>query len=128
MSGRPGLAAAHRTLSAMLGYAIDEGLIVRNVAEAVDIPRQAPSERDSLTRTEPPALLALGGPQWTLAPLSAARDGEIRALRRSDVDLEAGRLTIHLLDDGGSRLQARGALTPAGRAAAARTALVASLM
>ncbi len=95
MSGRPGLAAAHRTLSAMLGYAIDEGLIVRNVAEAVDIPRQAPSERDSLTRTEPPALLALGGPQWTLAPLSAARDGEIRALRRSDVDLEAGRLTIH---------------------------------
>ncbi|HEY8317702.1 MAG TPA: hypothetical protein VIG76_02630 [Amnibacterium sp.] len=88
------VAAAHRTLSAMLSYAIDEGLIVRNVAESVDIPRQAPSERDSLTRTEAQALLALGEPRWSLALLSGARDGEIRALRCSDVDLEAGRLTI----------------------------------
>jgi integrase len=70
------------------------GLIVRNVAEAVDIPRQAPSERDSLTRAEAQALLALRDPQWSLALLSGARDGEIRALRRSDVDLEAARLTI----------------------------------
>jgi integrase len=88
------VAAAHRTLSAMLSYAVDEGLIARNVAESVDIPRQAPSERDSLTRAETQALLELGDPQWSLALLSGARDGEIRALRRSDLDLEAGRLTI----------------------------------
>ncbi|HEV7623829.1 MAG TPA: integrase, partial [Amnibacterium sp.] len=61
------VAGAHRTLSAMLGYAVDEGIIVRNVAEAVDIPRQAPAERDSLTREEAQALLALGDPRWSLA-------------------------------------------------------------
>jgi integrase len=88
------VAAAHRTLSAMLGYAIDEGLIVRNVAESVDLPRQAPSERDSLTRAEAQALLALGDPQWSLVLLSGARDAEIRALRRGDVNLETRRLTI----------------------------------
>lgn len=88
------VAGAHRTLSAMLGYAVDEGLIVRNVAEAVDIPRQAPVERDSLTRAEASALLALGDPRWSLALLSGARDGELRALRVADVDLEARQVTI----------------------------------
>lgn len=88
------VAGAHRTLSAMLGFAVDEGLIVRNVAEAVDIPRQAPTERDSLTREEAQALLALGDPRWSLALLSGARDGELRALRTGDIDLEAAQITI----------------------------------
>lgn len=88
------VAGAHRTLSAMLGFAVDEGLIVRNVAEAVDIPRQAPTERDSLPREEAQALLALGAPRWSLALLSGARDGELRALRTADIDLEAAQITI----------------------------------
>lgn len=88
------VAGAHRTLSAMLRYAVDEGLIVRNVAEAVDIPRQAPAERDSLTREEAQALLALGDPRWSLALLSGARDGELRALRTGDIDFDAGQVTI----------------------------------
>ncbi|MFE1664566.1 tyrosine-type recombinase/integrase [Microbacterium sp. P02] len=84
------VAGAHRTLSALLSYAVDEGLISRNVAESVDMPRQAPSHRDSLTRAEAEALLSAGDPRWMLALLSGARDGEIRALRTSDLDLDRG--------------------------------------
>ncbi|WP_460572960.1 tyrosine-type recombinase/integrase [Humibacter soli] len=86
--GPASVAAAHRALSAMLGYACDEGLISRNVAESVDIPQQAPVDRDSLTRSEVQALLDLDDPKWTLALLSGARDGELRGLRIGDLDLE----------------------------------------
>lgn len=86
--GPASVAAAHRTLSAMLGYAVDEGLISRNIAESVDIPKQAPVDRDSLTRAEARALLGLGDPRWTLALLSGARDGELRGLRVQDLDLD----------------------------------------
>jgi integrase len=88
------VAGAHRTLSAMLGYAVDEGLVARNVAESVEIPQQIPSDRDSLTHDEAQRLLALGDPRWSLALLSGARDGELRALRIEDLDLDAGKATI----------------------------------
>lgn len=86
--GPSSVAAAHRTLSAMLGYAVDERLVARNIAESVDIPSRAPAERDSLTRAETRALLDLDDPRWTLALLSGARDGELRGLRIEDLDLD----------------------------------------
>lgn len=88
------VAGAHRALSAMLGYAVDEGIVSRNVAESVDIPKQAPAERDSLTREETRALLTLGDPRWMLALLSGARDGELRGLRIEDLDLEAKKANV----------------------------------
>lgn len=86
--GASSVAAAHRALSAMLGYAVDEGMIARNVAESVDIPTQAPTDRDSLTRAEAQALLTDGDARWGLSLLSGARDGELRGLRTTDLDLE----------------------------------------
>ena len=86
--GPASVAGAHRTLSAMLGYAVENGMINRNVAEAVDLPKQAPAARDSLTRHEAAALIALGDPRWNLPLLSGARDGEMRGLRHNDLDLD----------------------------------------
>lgn len=92
--GAATVAGAHRTLSALLGYAVDEGLATRNVAESVDLPKQSPAHRDSLTSAEAAALMALGDPRWNLALLSGARDGELRGLRIDDVDLDAKLVSI----------------------------------
>ena len=46
--GAASVPGAHRTLSAMLHYAADEGYITRNVAEAVDIPTQSPFNAPNL--------------------------------------------------------------------------------
>lgn len=86
--GASSVGGAHRTLSAMLGYAVGEGYLSRNVAEAVSIPTKAPSDRDSLTRAEAEALLNLRDPMWTLRLLSGPRDGEVRGLRIPDLDLD----------------------------------------
>lgn len=87
--GAASVAGAHRALSAMLSFAVDEGMIARNVAESVDIPTQAPTNRDSLSRAETQALLEDGDPRWVLSLLSGARDGELRGLRIDDIDFEA---------------------------------------
>ena len=92
--GPASVAAAHRTLSVMLGYAVDEGLIARNVASAVSVPKQTPTARDSLTREEANALLSLGDPRWMLALLSGARTGELHGLRIDDLDLAGGRAHV----------------------------------
>ncbi len=73
----------------MLSFAVDEGMIARNVAESVDIPARAPTNRDSLSRAETQALLEDGEPRWVLSLLSGARDGELRGLRVEDIDFEA---------------------------------------
>ena len=92
--GVSSVAGAHRTLSAMLAYAVGEGYVARNVAETVKIPSKAPSERDSLTRAESESLLELRDPMWTLRLLCGARDGEIRGLRREDVNLDTAMARI----------------------------------
>lgn len=86
--GTSSVGGAHRTLSAMLAYAVAEGYITRNVAESVSIPTKVPSDRDSLTRAEAQALLDLQDPMWTLRLLCGPRDGEVRGLRIPDLDLE----------------------------------------
>lgn len=88
--GPASVSGAHRTLSALLSFAVDEGLISRNVAESVDLPKQAPVDRDSFTRAEAEAIFRSGGARWMFALLSGARDGEMRALRISDLDLDRG--------------------------------------
>lgn len=86
--GVSSVAGAHRTLSAMLAYALGEGIIARNVAETVSVPAKMPSGRESLSRAEAEALLSLQDPMWTLRLLSGARDGEVRGLRHGDLDLD----------------------------------------
>jgi len=92
--GVSSVAGAHRTLSAMLAYAVGEGYLARNVAEMVGIPSKAPSDRNSLTRAEATSLLELQDPMWTLRLLSGARDGEIRGLRLDDLDLDNAKARI----------------------------------
>lgn len=92
--GASSVAGAHRALSAMLSFAVDEGMIARNVAESVDIPTQAPTNRESLSRAETQALLEDGDPRWALSLLSGARDGELRGLRIEDIDFDANAARI----------------------------------
>ena len=85
------VAGAHRTLVSLLEHARAERIIADNIA-ALNPPRRTrPSKvRSSLTREEAKALLSVGDARWTLALLTGLRSGEARALRWSDLDLDAG--------------------------------------
>ena len=83
------------TLSRALSDALRDGLVERNAAQLVDPPnveRRAPSVftaeelRAIMTACETHRLGAL----WWLAVLTGMRSSELRGLRWSDVDLEAG--------------------------------------
>ena len=91
----------HAIVRRALKQAVRWGLVARNVAEAVDPPRVQREEMRFLTPGEVGALLATaeaGGDRlaalWALAVYTGARQGELLALRWSDVDLDAGALTV----------------------------------
>jgi integrase len=91
----------HAILHRALTQAVRWGLLARNPAEAVDPPRPRKEEMRFLTPGEVAALLdtarAAGdrlAALWTLAVYSGARQGELLGLRWSDVDLEAGTVSV----------------------------------
>ncbi|MGH7667064.1 MAG: site-specific integrase [Candidatus Dormibacteria bacterium] len=86
-------------LRAMLGAALREGYVQRNVAALADPPAVSHVERTAVTAELAQALLALAaddrdGPLWTLALATGARVGELLALRWADSDAAARTLSI----------------------------------
>lgn len=90
---------AHAVLHGALRQAVRWQLASRNVCDAVRAPRVAPTEMvawDTATAARALALLAEEpeGAYFALALTTGLRQGELRALRWSDLDLEAGRLAV----------------------------------
>ncbi|WP_162940117.1 tyrosine-type recombinase/integrase [Gryllotalpicola protaetiae] len=83
---------AHKTLVALLNFAVDEGIVPRNVAEAKGRPKppegraQRQKNRGSLTALEAARLRDEGGARWRLYVVSGGRSSEIRGLRWEYVD------------------------------------------
>lgn len=88
--GEATVASVHRTLVTLLEYARAERIVVENVAMLTPPRRsRAPKTRDSLSREQARALLAMSDPRWTLGLLTGLRSGEALALRWTEVDLDA---------------------------------------
>lgn len=89
----------HVTLHKALKQAVRDGMIPRNVTEAVKPPRPSRREMRPLSPTEVGRFLeAARGDEheaiFVLAVSSGMRQGELLALRWEDVDLEAGTLRV----------------------------------
>ena len=90
----------HRTLSQALTHAVRTGVLFKNPAEHVKPPRPPRQEIAILTKAEVATLLRTGEATWLYLPVLIAvttglRRGELLALRWSDLDLKAGRLTVN---------------------------------
>jgi integrase len=88
----------HVTLSQALGQATRDGLVGRNVAEAVDPPKVPRREMRALTPAEVDALLTTAEGDWRtlwmLALYTGIREGELLGLTWPDVDLERATVTV----------------------------------
>lgn len=90
---------AHAVLSKALEDARREGLVTRNVAEDVDRPRRAVSDREALSVPDAARILATvahdgDAARWGLALLVGMRQGECLGLTWEHVDLDGGTLTV----------------------------------
>ena len=86
-------------LSAALKKAIKSRLILFNVCDAVELPKQTKKERRVLSAEEQEQLLKElkkdeQGAMYIFALFTGLRRGEVLALRWSDVDLEAGIIKV----------------------------------
>jgi integrase len=82
-----------------LNRALKQGRVVRNVATLADLPAKASRELVPLTAKQVRAFLAATegdplGPLFLAAVGTGLRQGELLALRWTDVDLKAGTLTV----------------------------------
>jgi integrase len=95
---------AYAVLRIALGRALKSGIVLRNVATLVDPPAKARREPHPLTADQARAFLDATrddrlGPLYVLALATGLRQGELLALRWSDVDADAGVLTVsHTLE------------------------------
>jgi integrase len=90
----------HRTLSQALTHAVHTEVLFRNPAEQVKPPRPPRHEIVILTKAEVATLLRTAEQSWLYLPVLVAattgmRRGELLALRWSDLDLKAARLTVN---------------------------------
>jgi integrase len=90
---------AHAVLRIAVGRAVKNGYAVRNVATLVDPPKLSHQEPRPLTRDQVSVLrAALAGHRWEALYVAAIgtglRQGELLRLSWSDVDLDAGTLTV----------------------------------
>jgi integrase len=104
--GRPlsatSLAHTHRTLRLALEAAVEDRLIARNPADALkkdEKPKRRQAEMNVYTAQQLRAFLDSTSshrlhPLFFLAATSAARRGELLALKWADIDLDAGQLSI----------------------------------
>jgi integrase len=89
----------HVVLHKALSQAVRWSLVPRNVTEAATAPRPSPKEMRPLSAEEVRKLLeASKGDRlqalWVLAVHTGMRQGELLALKWSDVDLEAGKVSV----------------------------------
>lgn len=89
----------HTCLHKALAQAVADGLIPRNVADSLKLPRIDREEIDPLTADEANRLIeAAAGDRleaiYTVAIHTGLRQGELLALRWEDLDLEAGALRV----------------------------------
>jgi integrase len=103
----------HAVLHRALTHAVRWGLVPRNVAKAVDIPKLTREEINALSPEEARRFLAAARGDrlealYVLAIHCGPRRGELLGLRWSDVDLDAGTLRINRqlqrLRDGSGRV------------------------
>jgi len=93
----------HRTLSQALQHAVDSEVLIKNPAEKVEPPRLPGREIKILTKPEIATLLKAAQQSNStqiyvpvlLAVTTGLRRGEVFGLRRSDLDLAKGRLTVN---------------------------------
>jgi integrase len=95
----PSVHHIHAILHRALDQAVRWGLLMRNVTDAVDPPRRSsPEMRTWDTRQVATVLTVAAGDElealWRLALLTGMRRGELLGLRWSDVDLDAGALSV----------------------------------
>ena len=88
-----------RTLSAALTTAVARGRIARNVVRLAVVPRDEPPEIEPLTLVEAQAIARVAterrnGARWLVALALGLRQGEVLGLQWSDVDWEAGTLSV----------------------------------
>ena len=90
----------HKNLKRIFEMAIEEGVLIKNPVKGIKITLPAPKQQ-VLTSQEADKLLKDGKicnhrfyPHWAVALFTGMRNGEIYALRVSDVDLDAG--IIHI--------------------------------
>src|SRR5215207_10070923 len=91
----------HRTLSEALKQATDDGLIPRNVTEAVKPPQARREEMQPLSRDQVRTFLdTVKGDRmealYVLAITAGLRQGELLALKWEDVDLEGANPTLEV--------------------------------
>jgi integrase len=89
----------HEVLHRALRQAMQWGLLVRNPADAVSVPRPRSREMETLTEAELRQLFAATQEDrlhalWVLLGTTGLRIGEALALSWDDLDLEAGRLVV----------------------------------
>ena len=102
--GKGGLASRtvlhhHRILRQALQQAVTWQILARTPADAVEPPRPPQREMTALDEADTARLLEVAEGTWLQMPILLAvttgmRRGELLALRWSDVDLEAGSLTV----------------------------------
>ena len=87
------VAKAYRLLKAILNTAVDDGLIRRNPCRIKGAGQEKSAERPVLTVPQVYALAAVTDERYRalvlLAALTSLRWGELAALRRSDIDIQA---------------------------------------
>lgn len=88
----------HRVFSQILGAAVKDGRLARNVAEQIDLPRVQASEKRFLSHAQVEQLADLVGPEWRLLARFLAytglRWGEAAAMKVSRVDLLRRRVIV----------------------------------
>ncbi|MDO8636750.1 MAG: site-specific integrase [Dehalococcoidia bacterium] len=102
--GQGGLSAAsvlrhHKVISQALGFAVKQGLLARNVAQACDPPHPARPSMSTLAEGDVPRFLvtAQGTPYYVLfytALYTGMRRGELLGLRWGDLDLDMATLSV----------------------------------
>lgn len=96
--GRTSIAQSYRFLRAVLNTAVRDGAIARNPCQIPGAGSDRAAERPIATPAEVAALIDAAAPRYQAAVALAAwaglRRGEILALHRDDVDLDAGTVTV----------------------------------
>ena len=96
--GRTSIQQSYRFLRAVMNTAVRDGAIVKNPCQISGAGTDRAKERPVATPAEVVALVEAITPRYRAAVLLAAwcglRRGEVLGLRREDIDLAAGRVTV----------------------------------